>query len=34
MQDTDVERLEGYFGHPDTVITGGSVVSAWGQKPR
>jgi SAM-dependent methyltransferase len=33
MEDADLARLEGYFGHPGTIVTGGSVVSAWGRKP-
>jgi SAM-dependent methyltransferase len=34
MEDSDVDRLESYFEHPDSVITGASVVSAWGKKPQ
>ena len=32
MDEANIERLEGYFGQPGTVITGPSVVAAWGQK--
>jgi SAM-dependent methyltransferase len=32
ITDANAERLEGYFGQPGTVITGASVVAAWGQK--
>jgi SAM-dependent methyltransferase len=32
MDDANVERLESYFGRPGTVITGPSVVAAWGEK--
>jgi hypothetical protein len=32
MDDADAERLEGYFGQSGTLITGASIVAAWGQK--
>jgi SAM-dependent methyltransferase len=34
LDDTSAARLEGYFGQPGTVITGASLVAAWGQKHR
>jgi SAM-dependent methyltransferase len=30
--DANIQRLEGYFGQPGTVITGPSIVAAWGQR--
>jgi SAM-dependent methyltransferase len=33
MDDADVARLEGYFASPGTIVTGGSVVAAWGRRP-
>jgi 2-polyprenyl-3-methyl-5-hydroxy-6-metoxy-1,4-benzoquinol methylase len=33
VEEASVERLEGYFGQPGTVITSASVVAAWGQRP-
>jgi SAM-dependent methyltransferase len=33
MDGANVERLVDYFGQPGTIITGSSVVSAWGRKP-
>ena len=32
MDDANVERLESYFGQPGTIITGPSLVAAWGQR--
>lgn len=32
MDDANIERLESYFGQPGTIITGPSVVAAWGKR--
>jgi SAM-dependent methyltransferase len=32
MDDANIERLEAYFGQPGTIITGPSLVAAWGQR--
>ena len=33
MEDANIERLDAYFGQPGTIITGPSLVAAWGRKP-
>lgn len=32
MQEANAKRLENYFGHPGSVITGPSLIAAWGQR--
>jgi SAM-dependent methyltransferase len=33
LDDAGVSRLQGFWGQPGTLVTGPSLVSAWGQKP-
>jgi hypothetical protein len=30
---SSLAQLNAYFGQPGTIITGSSLVAAWGQKP-
>jgi hypothetical protein len=33
LDEAGVSRLRGFWGQPGTLVTGPSLVSAWGQKP-